>query len=98
MILKIKKPSDLPYSEVTPERIYRSRRAFLMTATGAIGAAVAAASAWAWVRSGSGALLAQAPDLKSTKNAKYTASDKPNSFEQITHYNNFYEFGKEKSD
>ena len=79
MILKIKKPSDVPYSEVTPERIYRSRREFLMTATGVVGAAgAAAAGAWAWTRVGSADLLAQAPDLKSTKNAKYIAADTPN--------------------
>jgi sulfoxide reductase catalytic subunit YedY len=99
MILKIKKPSDVPYSEVTPERIYRSRREFLMTATGVVGAAgAAAAGAWAWSRGGSADLLAQAPDLKSTKNAKYIATDKLNTFEQITTYNNYYEFGTNKGD
>ena len=32
MILKVKTSSDIPYSEVTPEHVYRSRREFMPTA------------------------------------------------------------------
>ncbi len=41
MILRIKTSADLPYSEVTPEAVYRSRRDFMKAA--AVGVAGAAA-------------------------------------------------------
>ncbi len=37
-------------------------------------------------------------DLKVQRNAKYSLSDPPNSYQDITTYNNFYEFGLDKSD
>lgn len=38
MIIKSKQSCDLPFSEVTPEAMYRSRRDFIRTATaGAVG-------------------------------------------------------------
>jgi sulfoxide reductase catalytic subunit YedY len=36
--------------------------------------------------------------LKFTKNARVSVSDPPNSYEEITTYNNFYEFGTDKGD
>ena len=39
MLIKPKRPWDLPYSEVTPEAVYHSRREFIkVAAAGAIGA------------------------------------------------------------
>jgi sulfoxide reductase catalytic subunit YedY len=94
MIVKRKTSADVPWSEVTPERWYLSRRLFLRTAAaGAIGTAAGVVLAGG----SSKALLAQAP-LKATRNPKYIAPDKLNTFEQITQYNNYYEFGVGKSD
>jgi sulfoxide reductase catalytic subunit YedY len=91
MIVKSRKPSDLPYSAVTPEAVYASRRTFLRTlAVGTAGALVAGCAAEQPVG-------AQTP-LPATRNPKYVAADKVNTFEQITTYNNFYEFGTEKDD
>jgi sulfoxide reductase catalytic subunit YedY len=93
MILKIRKPSDVPHSEVTPEVWYASRRDFIRTAAaGAIGAAVAPA-----LSGPDGFVHAQAA-LTSTRNAKYVAAERANSYGDITGYNNFYEFGLEKDD
>jgi len=86
MILKVRKRSDVPYSDVTAEHIYLSRRTFLQ-AMGVGGVGVAAGLAL-----GSREIEAQAP-LAATRNARYIAADKPNTFEQITTYNNFYELG-----
>jgi sulfoxide reductase catalytic subunit YedY len=36
--------------------------------------------------------------LPATRNPRYVAADTPNTFEEITTYNNFYEFGVDKSD
>jgi sulfoxide reductase catalytic subunit YedY len=96
MILRTRTSADLPWSAVTPEAIYRSRREFLKTGvTGMTGIAVAALTACGTAE------VAEAQTTLSYKpNPKYvaTAADKLNSFEQITSYNNFYEFGAEKGD
>ncbi|HEX8692685.1 MAG TPA: protein-methionine-sulfoxide reductase catalytic subunit MsrP [Longimicrobium sp.] len=81
----IKHPDDIPSSEITPERLHLDRREFLATAAAAL--AVAAAPALA---AGQGASRDQEEDAQE--------KDKPNSWEQITGYNNFYEFGTDKED
>lgn len=40
----------------------------------------------------------EAARLKYSKNARFSVSDPPNSREDITTYNNFYEFGTDKGD
>ena len=35
---------------------------------------------------------------KAPRNARYSATETPNSYEEVTGYNNFYEFGTDKSD
>jgi sulfoxide reductase catalytic subunit YedY len=80
----IRKPDDIPSSEITPERDYVNRRAFLKLA-GGVGA-IAAGSALA-------------PHvLRSALVSENAQEDKPNSWDQITSYNNYYEFGTDKSD
>jgi sulfoxide reductase catalytic subunit YedY len=76
-------------AEITPEELYRQRRQF-MKAAGVVGM---------------GALLAAcAPELQSATtpspvtDAATDLLDTPNSFEQITNYNNFYEFTTDKED
>ena len=78
----IRKPDDVPSSEITPESVYLNRRKFLAGA-GAAALAVAASPALA---------ACQAADAADAQ------EDKPNSWEQITSYNNFYEFGTDKED
>ena len=94
MILKVKTSADIPWSEVTPEHVYRTRRDFVKTAV-AGGLGLVAGAACGDV--GEGLVSAQAA-LRATRNPKFVASDKVNTFEEITTYNNFYEFGVEKSD
>ena len=93
MIVRIKKPSDLPYSAVTPESIYRSRREFIKTA--AFGSAALIGAAGSLASDVSAQTLATLP---ATHNAKYSASDKVNAYDDITSYNNFYEFGTDKDE
>jgi sulfoxide reductase catalytic subunit YedY len=94
MLTKTRKPWELPASDITPEAVYRSRREFLATAVaGAVGLAAGAAG---------GSTLAAAQgtlaSLAATRNARFSTTEKVNSFQDITTYNNFYEFGLEKSD
>jgi sulfoxide reductase catalytic subunit YedY len=90
MLIRPKRAWDLPYSEITPESVYRSRRDFLATAVaGVVGLAAGRRAAAAQV---------SLPALAATRNPRFVAADKVNSFQDITTYNNFYEFGLEKSD
>jgi sulfoxide reductase catalytic subunit YedY len=76
----IRRPDDIPSSEITPERDYLNRRQFLGAAA-ALAASVAAPGTLAACTVGEGA-----------------QADTPNTFEEITSYNNFYEFGTGKED
>jgi sulfoxide reductase catalytic subunit YedY len=88
----IKRPSDITSSEITDERLYWNRREFLR-ASGLMGLAAAGGGVLAacgegesrGVRDSAGGEVAQEPD-------------KPTPFEDVTTYNNFYEFGTDKSD
>jgi sulfoxide reductase catalytic subunit YedY len=92
MLLKTERP--IPYSEVTPEHIYRSRRDFLRLAAAA-GAGVVAGPALTGCAAAPEAAQAA---LTFTPNARYSTDEPLNTFEQITQFNNFYEFGTDKSD
>jgi sulfoxide reductase catalytic subunit YedY len=79
-------------SEITPEAVYLSRRRVLEAGLGGIALATL----------GSKALAAnQAPALASLtapRNAALSISDAPNKYEDITTYNNYYEFGTGKDE
>jgi sulfoxide reductase catalytic subunit YedY len=94
----IKRPSDIPSSEITDRKLYLNRRQFIQAAAGT---AVAAATGIL----GTEAILhaAQpAPHGRKLENVKPSAlsadpkNDKPNKWEEITTYNNYYEFGIDK--
>jgi len=85
-------PADarITSSQVTPYETYLSRRALL---AGAVGIAAAG-------RFG-GAARAAVPAqgaLSYTRDAKYSVADQPNTFGDISTYNNYYEFGTDKAD
>jgi sulfoxide reductase catalytic subunit YedY len=91
----IKKPDDIRPSEITSESVYKERRRFLgMAAAGS-----------ALIASG-GLLLPQrkveaATELRSLgplKKSPFSSQEELNTFEELTTYNNFYEFGIFKDD
>jgi sulfoxide reductase catalytic subunit YedY len=92
----IRKSNDIPYSEVTPKSAYLNRRAFMAGAVAAGAAAIA------------GKHLARliSPDTSVHADTKLTivksplslTDETPTSLQDITHYNNFYEFGVDKGD
>ena len=91
----IKRASDIRSSEITPESAYRSRREFLQTAAaGAIGAYAGASL----VGKGFGDVLSAQAMLANVKKSPLSTTEPPHTWEQITEYNNFYEFGTNKSD
>src|SRR5882757_2940723 len=91
----IKRPADIRSSEITDKTTYLNRRNFVRLATGT--AALAGVGAI-----GAEALLhAQPPAPRGTKllnikPSEFSTTEKPNTWEQITTYNNYYEYGTDK--
>ena len=92
--MPIRRKHEPPSSEITPEQRYLDRRAFL-AAAGAIGAgAIVASSGFATEAA------AQQPQEPQAVGKPYglQRDDKPTPWEDVTTYNNFYEFGTDKAD
>ena len=81
-------------SEITPEHLYRNRRQFIKATSGAALGAVAGASVLGQY---DGTVSAQ-QDIPDLVKSEFSTDEEPNSFEDITTYNNFYEFGLDKGD
>jgi sulfoxide reductase catalytic subunit YedY len=91
----LRKSSDIRSSEITDKKLYLRRREFIEAAAfGAVGAATAgfgvppADAAPSWPR-------VKVPNFTKTD---YGTGEKPNSYQDITTYNNYYEFGTDKED
>src|SRR3954470_20878426 len=90
----IKRAADIRSSEITDKKLYLNRREFI-GATAATTAAVAAGVL------GTEAFVQAAPaphgrKLENVKKTPFGADEKPNKWEDITTYNNYYEFGIDK--
>jgi sulfoxide reductase catalytic subunit YedY len=88
----IRKPDDIRPSEITPEGVLRNRREILRTAGFAGASALLARAASA------ADIPAQHRRLPGLRKSPLSTAEAPNSFEDVTTYNNFYEFGLDKSD
>jgi sulfoxide reductase catalytic subunit YedY len=98
----IKKAADIPSSEITDERLYLRRREFMQLGAGLVGAAAggvlaACGSNAVDAASGPANALPQTPIANVTKRT-VTTTEPLNKFEEITAYNNYYEFGTGKGD
>jgi sulfoxide reductase catalytic subunit YedY len=92
----IKKPADIPSSEITPKSAYLNRRKFI---TGAAAAGAAIAGGLYLRNSGSESVeTVEAANSKLTGIVKsqFSTTEAPNSFKEITNYNNYYEFSTDK--
>lgn len=91
----IKKPSDIPSSEITPKPAFLSRRKFI---TGAVAAGAALAGGFYLREHTDSASTVQAGGMKLSGIVKspFSTSETPNSFKDITNYNNYYEFSTDK--
>jgi methionine sulfoxide reductase catalytic subunit len=88
----IKRPSDIPPSEITPKAVYLRRREFLQAAALAgVGAAIGGAALRAAPATAGEAIPNLRPSPLST-------DEPPTGRDDITSYNNFYELGTEKYD
>ena len=92
----IRQAPDIPSSDITPERLYYNRRQFMRAAAGAA-VGVAGAAAIGGPRGGVQAAAPQA-ELPGVTASPFSTDEPQNSFDEITSYNNFYEFGINKED
>jgi len=81
----IQKPADLKYSDVTPKSVYTNRREFL--------AAMGISAGALLLPSEAGAMK-----LDIAAKSPYSTTEPINSIKDVTHYNNFYEFGTAKNE
>jgi sulfoxide reductase catalytic subunit YedY len=100
----IKKPDDIKSSEITPKNVYLARRTFMR---GAALLATTAATGFLYRKLNAtpqprveGMKLADVVKAEPEKAAAsgFTVNEKLTSFEDITNYNNFYEFTTDKQD
>jgi methionine sulfoxide reductase catalytic subunit len=99
----IGKPNDIPSSEITSRQDYEhfmARRRFLRNAATAVATAgVAALGADRLIDVLAPRTHAHAgTKLETVKSPLTTTGEQLTSYEDVTHYNNFYEFGIDKSD
>jgi sulfoxide reductase catalytic subunit YedY len=92
----IRKPTDLKYSDITPKSVYANRRSFLR-AMGLTGAGLAIGSA-AWRLANPTYEVNATSKLTIAAKSPFSTTEKETSLNDITHYNNFYEFGTDKTD
>ena len=104
----IRNRPDLPSSDITDERLYLRRREFIQLGAGLMGAAAGGVLAACGNSALDAASIAAAPDnlspappqtpIADVKKKMVTVDEPVNKFEEITGYNNYYEFGTRKTD
>ena len=91
----IKQASALALAAITPKEVYFNRRNFLR-GLGITGAAAVVAERFSFLLSPP--TTASARTKLSTVKSNYSVDEKISSENDVTHYNNFYEFGSDKGD
>jgi len=95
--MSVKKEPQIPYSQITPQWLYLNRRKFLGGAAGAALGALAgrAFSQLVWP---SQKVWAGATKLNVSSKSPFSTTEAVTPYADVTHYNNFYEFGTGKED
>ena len=91
-----RKPTDLTDADITPKQVYLNRRKFL-EAMGIVGATAVAGRRLLELGEPSEAAVA-ATKFSGLPKSPFSTTEKENSYQEVTHYNNFYEFGTDKTD
>jgi sulfoxide reductase catalytic subunit YedY len=92
----IRKAPELTDADVTPKSVYLDRRKFL-EAMGIVGATAVAGRGFLDMAFPPRTAFA-ATKLTDLVKSPFSTTEKQNTFEDVTHYNNFYEFGTDKGD
>ncbi len=101
-LIRIKKSWEIPEREITPENVYLNRRRFMKNLIGAGLSATALSTLTSCAGNSKTSLISGAATLptisKFTPNSNFAKVDRPITDEALaTKYNNFYEFGGNKS-
>ncbi len=92
----IKKAPEMRSSEVTPKGVYMNRRKFL---AGAAMAGAAIVGGRKLLEVASPTIIAHAgTKLDVTVKSPFSTTEKQTPYNDVTHYNNYYEFGTEKTE
>ena len=101
----IRKPDDIPSSEITPESVYVNRREFIgksagIALGGAAGGALMGGAVGSVLAGRPGRAAAQTPQVgqRDWSTVRSEMDEELTPYEDVTSYNNFYEFGVEKDD
>ncbi len=89
---------EIKSSEITDEKIYLNRRNFMRAGLLA-GTTLATAGVYRFINPPppKEVVTAAIQDVSISKNPAYKTAEKVNSFQEITNYNNFYEFSTSKT-
>ena len=90
----IKQSADIPSSEITDKKLYLNRRQFIQAAAGTV--AVAAAGTIGATDASAATPAVHGRKFDGVTRSPLSTTERENSWEQITTYNNFYEFGIDK--
>lgn len=92
----IRKSPEFEYSEITPKSIYMNRRKFIGTTSAAV---VGATAGWKLLELGwTGRTALAGTKLNVASKSPFSTSEAPNSYKDVTTYNNYYEFGTSKDE
>ena len=94
----IQKKSEIPSSEITPKQDYMNRRAFMAAAAAGLAGAAAARTLHGLADPAPVEAADTLQKLTTVKSPLSTTGETLTPYEDITHYNNFYEFGVDKDD
>jgi sulfoxide reductase catalytic subunit YedY len=89
-MIKITNTASILESEVTPKEVYVRRREFLQLGAASLVSSASLIPNWA--------LANTSEKLNSKANPQFSTQEKLTSYKDVTSYNNFYEFGTDKSD
>jgi len=94
--IKQQRGDDIAAGEITPQAVYEQRRRLMQLAgMGTVGGLLG----WAGMADAEQVSPdAHAQKLAATTNPAYVVVDKPTPYQDVTTYNNFYEFGTDKAD
>jgi methionine sulfoxide reductase catalytic subunit len=91
----IKRPDDIRSSEITDKKLYLNRREFIRATTGTAAAvATGVLGAEAFLQAATPAPHGR--KLENVQKSAFSVDEKTNKWEEITTYNNYYEFGTDK--
>ena len=94
----IKRPTDIVSSEITDESVYLKRRELLRTAGIITAGSLLSPFAGRQVFATESVSGAKGRELSDVQKSPYSTDQEPNSWSDITTYNNYYEFGTGKED